>query len=46
MNTENAEITEGMVRFDIIFYVCMEDGISHVIVNPEAQKMSQQAIIF
>ena len=33
MNTENAEINEGLVRFDIIFYVRMKDGISQVIVN-------------
>ena len=38
MNTENAEINEGLVRFDIIFYVRMRDGISQVIVNVEAQK--------
>ena len=39
MNTENAEINEGLVRFDIIFYVRMKDGISQVIVNVEAQKV-------
>ncbi len=38
MNTENAEINEGLVRFDIIFYVRMRDDISQVIVNVEAQK--------
>ena len=38
LNTENAEINEGLVRFDIIFYVRMKDGISQVIVNLEAQK--------
>ncbi|MDE7424267.1 MAG: hypothetical protein K2N51_11375 [Lachnospiraceae bacterium] len=38
MNTENAEINEGLVRFDIIFYVRVKDGISQVIVNLEAQK--------
>ena len=38
MNTENAEINEGLIRFDIIFYVRMKDGISQVIVNLEAQK--------
>lgn len=37
-NTENAEINEGLIRFDIIFYVRMKDGISQVIVNIEAQK--------
>ena len=38
LNTENAEINEGIIRFDIIFYVRMKDGISQVIVNLEAQK--------
>lgn len=38
MNTENAEINEGLIRFDIIFYVRMKDGISQVIVNLEIQK--------
>ncbi len=38
LNTENSEINEGMIRFDIIFYVRMKDGISQVIVNIEAQK--------
>lgn len=38
LNTENAEINEGLIRFDIICYVRMKDGISHVIINLEAQK--------
>ncbi len=38
LNTENTEINEGMIRFDIIFYVRMKDGISQMIVNIEAQK--------
>ena len=38
MNTENAEINEGLVRFDIIFYVRMKDGVSQVIINLEIQK--------
>ncbi|MCI8363120.1 MAG: hypothetical protein HFJ41_08515 [Clostridia bacterium] len=38
LNTENAEINEGLIRFDIIFYVRMKDGISQVIVNVEVQK--------
>lgn len=38
LNTENAEVNEGLIRFDIIFYVRMKDGISQVIVNLEAQK--------
>lgn len=37
-NTENAEINEGLIRFDIVFYVRMKDGISQVIINLEAQK--------
>ena len=37
-NTESAEINEGLVRFDIVFYVRMKDGLSQVIVNLEAQK--------
>ena len=36
MNTENAEINEGLVKFVIIFYVRMKDGISQVIINVEA----------
>ena len=36
--TENSEINEGMIRFDIIFYVRMQDGLSQIIVNVEAQK--------
>ena len=38
LNTENAEINEGLVRFDIIFYVRMKNGFSQIIVNIEAQK--------
>lgn len=37
-NTEDAEINEGLVRFDIIFYVHMKDGLSQIIINVEAQK--------
>ncbi len=37
-NTENMEINEGLVRFDIVFYVRMKDGLSQIIVNVEAQK--------
>lgn len=37
-NTENAEIGEGLVRFDIVCYVRMRDGLSQVILNIEAQK--------
>ena len=38
MNTEDIETAEGMVRFDIIFYVRTKDGLSQIIVNIEAQK--------
>lgn len=38
LNTENLEACEGLIRFDIIFYVRMKDGISQVIVNIEIQK--------
>ena len=38
VNTENAEINEGLVRFDIVFYVRMKDGLSQIIINVEAQK--------
>ena len=37
-NTENQELNEGMVRFDIVFYVRMKDGLSQIIINVEAQK--------
>jgi hypothetical protein len=38
LNSENSEINEGLVRFDIIFYVRMKDGLSQIIVNVEAQQ--------
>lgn len=43
-NAENGEINEGLIRFDIVFYVHMpsadgrKDGLSQIIVNVEAQK--------
>ena len=47
-NTENFEINEGLIRFDIIFYVRVpsksgnnsnnENELSQVIINIEAQK--------
>ena len=37
-NAENEEIGEGLVRFDIVFYVRMKDGLSQIIINVEAQK--------
>ncbi|MDE6701169.1 MAG: Rpn family recombination-promoting nuclease/putative transposase [Acetatifactor sp.] len=38
LNSENSEINEGMIRFDIVFYVRTKDGLSQIIVNVEAQK--------
>ena len=38
LNTENKEIYEGEIRFDIIFYVRMRGCLSQVIINVEAQK--------
>ena len=38
LNTENSEVNEGLIRFDIIFYVRMRDGLSQIIVNVECQK--------
>ena len=44
LNSENAEINEGLIRFDIVFYVRMpstggsNNGLSQIIVNVEAQK--------
>ena len=37
-NSENQELHEGTIRFDIIFYVRMKDGLSQIIINIEAQK--------
>ena len=38
LNSENQELHEGLIRFDIIFYVRMKDGLSQIIINVEAQK--------
>ncbi len=50
LNTENEEVNEGLVRFDIVFYVRMpykdkmpskdsrKDVLSQIIINVEAQK--------
>ena len=38
LNTEDSEWKEGMIRFDIIFYVRMKEGRSQIIINLEAQK--------
>ena len=37
-NSENGELNEGLVRFDIVFYVRMKDRLSQIIINVEAQK--------
>ncbi|MCM1134753.1 MAG: Rpn family recombination-promoting nuclease/putative transposase [Clostridium sp.] len=43
-NTENTEVSEGLIRFDIVFYVRIPDAdgakseLSQIIVNVEAQK--------
>lgn len=37
-NSESGELNEGLVRFDIVFYVRMKDGLSQIIINVEAQK--------
>ena len=42
LNTENQEHAEGLVRFDIVFYVRMKDGLSQIIINVEAQKDEPQ----
>ena len=45
MNTENTEINEGTINFDIVFYVRMKDGLSQIMVNVEAQKDRAREII-
>lgn len=48
-NTENAEINEGMIRFDIVFYVRMpssdneDNRLTKIIVNIECQKDEPKA---
>lgn len=37
-NTEDVQLDEGKIYFDIIFYVRMRDGISRMIINIESQK--------
>ena len=37
-NTEESEINEGVIRYDIIFYVLTRNGRSKIIINIEAQK--------
>lgn len=43
-NSENAELNEGLVRFDIVFYVHMKDGLSQIIINVEHRKISQKVM--
>ena len=38
LNTENTEEKEGFIRFDIVFYARMRDGLTQIIINVEAQK--------
>ena len=38
LNSESVDINEGTVRFDIVFYVRLKDGVSQIIINIEAQK--------
>lgn len=38
LNTENSEINESLIRFDIIFYVKTKNGRTQIIVNIECQK--------
>ena len=38
LNSESADVNEGVVRFDIVFYVRLKDGVSQIIRNIEAQK--------
>ena len=32
-NSENVEINEGLIKFDIVFYVRMKDGLTQIIIN-------------
>lgn len=41
-NSESGELHEGLIRFDIVFYVRMKDGLSQIIINVEAQKSDPQ----
>lgn len=43
INNENSEINESLIRFDIIFYVRLKDGLSQMIINIEAQKEEPSA---
>ena len=37
-NTENSDVNEGVIRFDIVVYVNMKNGLTQIILNVEAQK--------
>lgn len=37
-NSESEEINEGLIRFDIVFYVKSKNGLTKMIVNVEAQR--------
>lgn len=43
MNIENNVKDEGVVYFDIVFYVRTPDGLSKIIINIEAQKSEPTA---
>jgi hypothetical protein len=38
LNTEDNEINEGLIRYDIVFYVNLKNNLSKIIINIEAQK--------
>ena len=38
LNGENSEHHEGLIRFDVIFYVLTKDGRDQIIINIEAQR--------
>lgn len=38
LNTENMELNEGEICFDVFFYVRTRDGLSKIIIDIEAQK--------
>lgn len=42
LNTESQEVNEGLIRYDIIFYVRKKNGLSQIIINVEAQKDDPQ----
>ncbi len=38
LNSEQTEVGEGNILFDVVFYVWMRDGLTRMIINVEAQK--------